>query len=703
MPHLAVVRPLRLAALALALACVPVTAAHAGHPPDQHDAQFLPASALGTFNVEAKMRATISAECEDGRAGPYPCKDVDLASFVPLGSLGGATGNDIWGWTDPETNREYAIMGTSSSTGFVDVTDPKDPVLVGVLPTRGTPDMVLWRDVKVHDDHAFIVAEVSGAGMQVFDLTRLRGRTSPTIFDADAEYDEVSNSHNISINTASDTAYLVGTNTCGNGDEDGGLHMVDVSTPTAPRFAGCAVVKDAGREPQSNNYVHDVECVIYDGPDRDHTGREICFGSNENAVVIYDVTDRKNPRVLSQTTYDTAAYTHQGSLTPDRRYSIFGDEIDEQDFGLKTTTYILDVDDLDAPPEPKAFTHETASIDHNLYVHGNRVFQSNYAAGLRILGYDNASLAAGRLNEVGFFDVAPEVDVAQYAGTWSNYRFPRSGNVVVSAIENEVSGLFVLTPKGAARPSFASTGSSGGGESAGSGSPGSSTPATASRATAPSTAATAPCATAAAFRSADVRPRGRRVRMAFSRGARRPVQVDVFQSSIGRRVIGERLVARYTGRSSSFTWNGRANREGRKVTDGYYFVRFRMRNANGRLDVRRDTLRRVKGRWSERRAFHRRDSCGLIRTAKLTRPVFGGRTQRAVFASYRLDASARVTVDVMRGSRLVRRYTTRSRDANRTYRVRFDAEGRPRGDYRFRISAVRDGKRTTRVLVTRRL
>jgi hypothetical protein len=78
-----------------------------------------------------------------------------------------------------------------------------------------------------------------------------------------------------------------------------------------------------------------------------------------------------------------------------------------------------------------------------MYVHGNRVFQSNYMAGLRILEFDNASLAAGQLNPVAFFDVVPGDDVAEFAGTWSNYRFP-SGNIVVSAIENEINGLFIL-------------------------------------------------------------------------------------------------------------------------------------------------------------------------------------------------------------------------------------------------------------------
>jgi choice-of-anchor B domain-containing protein len=424
-------------------------ASAAAHYPDHHDdARLAFGDTLLGSQLDAQLTAAGAAECQDGKAGIYPCKSVDLESFVPLPALGGATGNDIWGWTDAKSKREFAIMGTSTSTGFVEVTDPKNPMLIGTLPTRGTPDYVLWRDIKVDGHYAYIVSEISGSGLQVFDLRRLLSASTatPTVFTSDAAYDEFSSAHNISINQETDVAYVVGSDTCGANGENGGLHMVDISRPLAPRFAGCATVDTfSGGEP--NNYVHDVECVVYRGPDADYQGREICFGSNENVVAIYDVTDKANPRVISTVGYPQATYTHQGSLTGDQRWFLFGDELDEQGNGQNTTTYILDASDLDDPPTPAAFEHATASIDHNQYVHGNRTYQSNYTAGLRILEFDDAALGAGRLDEAAFFDVVPGVDVAEFAGTWSNYRFPRSGTTVVSAIENEVSGLFVLKPQ----------------------------------------------------------------------------------------------------------------------------------------------------------------------------------------------------------------------------------------------------------------
>ena len=449
-----------LSVVAAGIAAVPSSAV--ASYPDQHDEQRLEVDGSDSASATGAQRLT-SRECRNGTAGPYPCENVDLESFVPLPLLGVGTGNDIWGWTDPKTDRDYAIVGTATSTGFVDVTNPERPRVVGRLATRGTPDFILWRDIKVDGHYAFIVSEVSGSALQVFDLRRLRNGSPATLFTSDAVYDEFSYAHNIAINKKTDYAYVVGSDTCENDEEAGGLHMIDISRPENPTFAGCAVVEDADGddETESNNYVHDVQCVVYRGPDAEYRGREVCFGSNENVVAIYDVTNKKRPRVLSLTGYPTAAYTHQGWLTRDQEYFLFGDELDEgvasdptaEPTVDSTTTYIMRARDLDGPADPKPYSHRTQAIDHNLYTHEGRVYESNYAAGLRILDYTDGSLSRGRLNEVGFFDVFPPSDVNEFVGTWSNYPYFDSGIVVVSAIENQTSGLFVLRPQLKARPS----------------------------------------------------------------------------------------------------------------------------------------------------------------------------------------------------------------------------------------------------------
>lgn len=211
------------------------------------------------------------------------------------------------------------------------------------------------------------------------------------------------------------------------------------------------------------------------------------------------------------------------------------------------------------------------------------------------------------------------------------------------------------------------------------------------------------CAASGGFLRVGVTRRKRGVGLTFARRGKAGVDVDVFQSSHGRTVIGERLVARFRNRSRSFTWNGAANRPGRRVADGYYFVRYRVRYA-GRVDTRRVVLRRANGRFTRRPDFYRRASCGTVSAYKLERPVFGGPTNRAAGVSFRLSVAGRAHVTVLRGTRVVRTYATHRDGANRTYRLRFDSERRPIGDYRFKLTVVTaSGKRVVAVLTARRI
>jgi choice-of-anchor B domain-containing protein len=395
-----------------------------------------------------------NVNCDGGTAGPFPCRNVQLRSFLPLDSIGGGQLNDIWGWTDPQTGREYALVGKTNGTAFVDITRPLKPRYLGDLPSHQPVETIfnVWRDIKVYKDHAFVVSEEPTHGMQVFDLTRLRGVTAPQTWTEDAHYSYVldgtasflppstrilnppDNAHNIAINEDSGFAYAIGTSTCGGG----GPHMIDIREPKDPKFAGCV---------SEDGYTHDTQCVNYQGPDQRFGGREICFGSNEDTLTIVDVTDKEAPAQLSRTGYDTAAYTHQGWLTPDQRYFILDDELDEQEQGGQTKTYIFDVQQLDNPSLIGVYNGVAESIDHNLYTKGNRVFQANYRSGLRVL--DSSRVSEGLLSEVGFFDVYPPDDEPEFNGAWSNYPYFPSGNVVVSGIEQ---GLFVLKPVSAAKP-----------------------------------------------------------------------------------------------------------------------------------------------------------------------------------------------------------------------------------------------------------
>ena len=203
-------------------------AQYPGEPEEKGRVELLDRGKLTDRQAPFALSAIGSTPCVGGFAGIYPCRDVDLLAFLPLAEIGGGHGNDVWGWTDPLTGREYALMGRTTGTSFVDISDPSDPVYLGDLPTHTASS--IWRGIKVFADHAFIVSEAGSHGMQVFDLTALRSVAAPPVtFTATAHYSGVGSVHTIAVNEASGFVYLAGSKTC-----SGGLHMVDVRVPASP-------------------------------------------------------------------------------------------------------------------------------------------------------------------------------------------------------------------------------------------------------------------------------------------------------------------------------------------------------------------------------------------------------------------------------------------------------------------------------------
>ncbi len=373
--------------------------------------------------------------CMDGSVENFDCTDIELLAYIPISLLTapedarGVRANDNWGWTDPETGHEYALVGRNDGTSFIDISDPSNPRLIGDLPkTANTPRSQLWRDIKTFGNHAYIVADGAGAhGMQIFDLTRLRDvDTPPVIFEPDVLYrgeglNVVESSHNVIINEDTGFAYLTSRGCAG-------MHMVDINEPTNPRFVGCS---DPGG-------THDAQCVIYNGPDEDYVGREICLRMSGNRFQISDVTDKTNPVELSTATHPNPAYMHQGWVTEDHRYFIMDDESDVIAGNVETTrTLIWDLDDLEDPVLAREFFGSLPASAHNLYVKGDFTYQANYNYGLHILDTSDP------LNpvEVGMFDTAPYRTGAGFGGAWSTYPFFESGTILVTSMQE---GLFML-------------------------------------------------------------------------------------------------------------------------------------------------------------------------------------------------------------------------------------------------------------------
>ena len=77
------------------------------------------ALADGTLDTATTPPLSTRADCVDGMAGAYPCEAMDLLAIVPTAEIGLGTVSDMWGWTDPATGQEWALITTGIGMAFV--------------------------------------------------------------------------------------------------------------------------------------------------------------------------------------------------------------------------------------------------------------------------------------------------------------------------------------------------------------------------------------------------------------------------------------------------------------------------------------------------------------------------------------------------------------------------------------------------------
>jgi len=139
---------------------------------------------------QSLQAGNFATTCSGGFAGSFPCDSVDLLAHV-ADRASSASGADIWGFVDLNSNREYAIMGYSTGTAVYDVSDPENPREVGFVDGQRTT----WRDIKVYqfwnateqryNAYAYVTADNASDGLFIIDLTDLPQRISRVHYSSD--------------------------------------------------------------------------------------------------------------------------------------------------------------------------------------------------------------------------------------------------------------------------------------------------------------------------------------------------------------------------------------------------------------------------------------------------------------------------------------------------------------------------------------
>ncbi len=379
---------------------------------------------------------TLSPHQAVGNAGDasFTFKNVNLKTWMPLntfpGMPGGASGADCWGYTSP-SGREYALMGLSWGDGIVEVTNPSSPTTLTVIPGGVNS---LWRDITVIGQYCYAGSDQTGVGIQVINLANV-DTGSATLVTNFTNGGGHSTSHTILSNPTSGYLYV-----CGSNLGVGGLNIANANgaLATAPTFTG------PGWQQQ---YVHEAQIISYtSGP---YAGKEIAFlfaagpywsASYTDGLAIVDVTNKAAPVTMASVPYPGFRFCHQGWLTDDKKYLFVDDELDAPTAGNglvpRGLTRVFDVSDLSNPRMVSVHTTGLGSVDHNQYVKGRYLYQSNYTSGLRIWDLSNPL----KPYEVAWFDTRPEDDGTGYNGAWGNYPYFNSGTILISDLER---GLFI--------------------------------------------------------------------------------------------------------------------------------------------------------------------------------------------------------------------------------------------------------------------
>jgi len=301
---------------------------------------------------------------------------------------------DLWGYTDPLTGREYALL-VARLTGLhvIDITDPRNPVQVGFVASGGVA-----LDVKVYKQYAIVINANSPA--QIIDIA---DPANPTVVSTVhvGEENENGGAHNCYVD--GDYLYVVGNNGAG------GLIIYELSDPSNPRRAG---------EFQPSGFLHDI--YVYN---------DIAYVPNINTgeVFILDVSDKDEPRPLSS--FSVGGAVHSVWTTDDANHLF----VSKEQIG-DGTTLVFDISDLNNVKQVAEYVVNRDVPAHNFYIQGNLLFLSHLAAGLRVVDISDPTQPIG----VGFYDTFP--DVLPFRGLWGVYVF-ESGVIIVSDRDN---GLLII-------------------------------------------------------------------------------------------------------------------------------------------------------------------------------------------------------------------------------------------------------------------
>jgi choice-of-anchor B domain-containing protein len=323
----------------------------------------------------------------------------------------------VWGWYQQSTNREYAIIGTSTGTEFVDVTNPTNPVPCDYIPA--VHGNLIWHEIKTYQNYCYIVSDDNAPNSFIIaDMSYLPDsvhvvRNDNTLFErCHTIYVDGDKLYGGSVTKSNNTFYS--------------MAVYDLSAdPANP-----TLLRTLNQDYPAINHVHDMY-VIND---------TVYASCGYDALHIYKFnssTTNTFTELASLTNYPEQGYNHSSFLTADRHTLIFMDEVPAGK-GIKS----LDVSNFGNLSINQVFRSNTGNTPHNPYIIGNTILiAANYTDGVQIFDISNPS----NIVRTGYFDSDTLINYPNYTqayhGVWAAYPDLPSGHLLIGDMQN---GLYVL-------------------------------------------------------------------------------------------------------------------------------------------------------------------------------------------------------------------------------------------------------------------
>lgn len=320
--------------------------------------------------------------------------------------------NEIW--SVAVNGHEYAIIGSTMGTHFIDVTDPANLFQADFIPGTYQGAAVIHRDYKTYKHYIYGVCDEGNSSLQVMDVSTL----PDSVHLVSNSMEIMHGAHNISIDTSRGILYawVFRSYTYG----DGGMAVISLSDPEHPLF----IKRFNNIEAFSFNHIHD-------GFVRNDTAY---LDAGYNGFGVADFSDPVNPKILgTMTNYANQGYNHSGWLSEDGHYYYMADETHGSP--LKTVD-VHDLEDIKVIDTYDANSSPT-EIPHNPLLACNYLYVSYYYDGLQVFDVTDPA----HVVRVSYYDTCTLPDGNDYAGAWGVNPFLPSGNILISDMQN---GLFVF-------------------------------------------------------------------------------------------------------------------------------------------------------------------------------------------------------------------------------------------------------------------